>query len=84
MKKTLETRVISLATLSTLIGNFDCNINLIADNTSTQIYTENNLFKIIGEEENAILAKKVLEKLAEVIEQGENIDKNDILERDWF
>ena len=54
MKKTLETQVLCLATLSSLLGNFDSNINLIADQTQTLIYTESNVIKISGEEENKV------------------------------
>ena len=79
MKKTLETRVLSLNTLATLVGNFDSNLNLIAETTSTLLYTDNNVIKISGEEENANLALSVLEKLAQVIEKGETIDKTSIL-----
>ncbi len=79
MKKTLETRVFSLSTLATLVGSFDANLNIVAESTSTLVYTDNNVIKICGEEENARLAQSVLEKLGEVIEKGENIDKNSIL-----
>ena len=79
MKKVLETKVLSIATLSTLVGSFDKNLNLIAEETATLIYTDNNVIKVSGEEENAKLAIAVLEKLAEVIQKGENIDKNSIL-----
>jgi len=79
LKKTLETRVLSLNTLATLVGNFDSNLNLIAETTSTLLYTDNNVIKISGEEENANLALSVLEKLAQVIEKGETIDKTSIL-----
>ena len=79
MKKILETKVLSISTLSTLVGSFDKNLNLIAEETGTLIYTDNNVIKVSGEEENAKLAIAVLEKLAEVIQKGENIDKNSIL-----
>ena len=79
MKKTLETQVLSLATLSSLLGNFDSNINLIADQTQTLIYTESNVIKISGEEENALIAKAVIEKLVFLIEKGEKIDQTAIL-----
>ncbi len=79
MKKTLESRVLSLATLSALLGNFDANINLIADQTQTVIYTEANVLKISGEEENALIAKAVVDKLADLIEKGEKIEQNSIL-----
>ncbi len=79
MKKTLETQVLSLATLSNLLGNFDSNINLIADQTQTLIYTESNVIKISGEEENALIAKAVIEKLVFLIEKGEKIDQTAIL-----
>ncbi|MBO4962496.1 MAG: PhoH family protein [Clostridia bacterium] len=79
MKKTLETRVFSLSTLANLVGSFDKNLNLIALETATLIYTDNNVIKVSGEEENANLAISVLEKLADVIEKGENIDKTSIL-----
>jgi len=79
LKKTLETQVLSLATLSSLLGNFDSNINLIADQTQTLIYTESNVIKISGEEENALIAKAVIEKLVFLIEKGEKIDQTAIL-----
>jgi len=79
LKKTLETRVFSLSTLANLVGSFDKNLNLIALETATLIYTDNNVIKVSGEEENANLAISVLEKLADVIEKGENIDKTSIL-----
>ena len=79
MKKTLESKVLSLSTLSALLGNFDANINLIADQTQTVIYTESNVLKISGEEENALIAKAVVDKLADLIEKGERIEQNSIL-----
>lgn len=79
MKKTLESQVLSLSTLSALLGNFDANINLIADQTQTVIYTESNVLKISGEEENALIAKAVVDKLAQLIEKGEKIEQNSIL-----
>ncbi len=79
MKKTLETRVLSIATLSSLLGNFDANLNLVADQTQTLIYTESNVIKISGEEENATVALAVIEKLVYLIEKGEKIDQNSIL-----
>ena len=62
MKKVLETKVLSISTLSTLVGSFDKNLNLIAEETATLIYTDNNVIKVSGEEENAKLAIAVLEK----------------------
>ena len=79
MKKTLESRVLSLSTLSALLGTFDANVNLIAEQTQTVIYTESNVLKISGEEENVLIAKAVVDKLAHLIEKGEKIEQTSIL-----
>ena len=66
--------------LSELLGVFDQNLNTIMEETKiNSIYVNENEFFINGEKENVLLAEKVLNKLIEIIQLGEKIDKSRIV-----
>lgn len=59
-----------------LFGNFDQNIKIIEDELGVNIIVRDTQLKILGEKDRADLAYTVIRKLLQIIDQGENIDKN--------
>ncbi len=60
--------------LSLVLGTFDENINAVARETGAEVFVDSDGIKISGEESGAALCKKVIEKLAKMVENGEKID----------
>ncbi len=65
--------------LSRLLGIYDENLNLITKELGVSAFTENTDIKITGEEQEAELAKTILEKLLDIISSGEPIDKTRVI-----
>ena len=59
-----------------LFGNFDQNIKIIEDELGVNIIVRDTQLKILGEKDRADLAYTGIRKLLQIIDQGENIDKN--------
>lgn len=64
--------------LVSLFGKFDENISFIESELLVNIFTRDTVITIRGNEENALAAKKVIEKLLLLIQKGEVIDRNRI------
>lgn len=64
--------------LVSLFGKFDENISFIESELLVNIFTRDTVITIRGNEENALAAKKVVEKLLLLIQKGEVIDRNRI------
>ncbi len=69
----------SVETMSVLVGVIDENLNLIAENTYTEISVFGQEIKISGEESCVALAERVLNKLVDIISSGEAVDKSRII-----
>lgn len=72
-------RIIELASNDTVIelfGSFDRNIKLIENELGVRITNKDTQIKVIGE--NALLAQKVIERLASMIENGEELNEQNI------
>lgn len=65
--------------LSRLLGIYDENLNLITKELGVTAYTENTEIKISGEENAALLAQTVLNKLLDIISSGEPLDKTRVV-----
>lgn len=76
VKKKLH--VPSAAVLSKLLGNFDENVNKIMAETGADIFVEGEDILIGGDDQAAAIAADVLEKLCDMINSGEDIDKTRI------
>ena len=65
--------------MSALLGNFDENVNTIAEQTGAEIFVDREDILIGGDDDNsALIAYEVLEKLLEMITSGEGFDKTRI------
>lgn len=64
--------------LSLLLGNFDENLNTLTANTGVEAYVNGETLVVSGEKENVALTMTVVDKLLEVIDAGELIDKTKI------
>ena len=69
----------SLDVLSTLLGVFDENLNIISRETGVVAYVEGTKIRLNGEEQQVQLAETVIEKLASIIRSDEPIDKSRII-----
>ncbi len=72
-------RIIELASNDTVIelfGSFDKNIKLIESELGVRITNKDTQIKVMGE--NALLAQKVIERLASMIENGEELNEQNI------
>jgi len=79
MKPVIKTITVASAdTMSQILGNFDENINVIMRETGAEIFVNGEVVEIGGDEQSAGLALIVIEKLIDIIEQGEQIDKSRI------
>ncbi len=65
--------------LSKLLGTFDENLNVIAHQTDTDISVFGNEIKISGEEDKVNLSFTVINKLLDIINSNELIDKSRII-----
>lgn len=68
--------IAGLDTMIKLFGNYDENIRLLSAEFDTEITLKDNKLEINGE--NALLCKSVLEKMADKINSGEDIDRGSI------
>ncbi len=62
-----------------LLGVFDENLNAVMKETETVIYLEEGSLIISGKKEGVLLAEAVINKLLEIIEAGEKIDRSRII-----
>lgn len=69
----------SAGDLQKILGNFDENLNVLADELSLIAYVDGMKIVLEGEEENVRLGSEVLARLAELTERGESFDKNRIV-----
>ena len=65
--------------LLSLLGNFDENLNAIIAETGAEAYASGETIVISGEEAAAELTVTVINKLLEIIDAGERIDKSRII-----
>lgn len=65
--------------LLSLLGNFDENLNAIIAETGAEAYANGETIVISGEEAAAELTVTVINKLLEIIDAGERIDKSRII-----
>ena len=65
--------------LLSLLGNFDENLNAIIAETGAEAYANGETIVISGEEAAAELTVTVINKLLEIIDSGERIDKSRII-----
>lgn len=69
----------NLKDVSTLVGAFDENLNVIVRETGVTAFVEGTRVKLSGEESCVALAETVISKLAAIIRSGEPIDKSRII-----
>ncbi len=74
MKVVEKVYIKSADELALLLGTFDENINAVARETGAEVFVDSDGIKISGDESSAALCKKVVEKLAQMVENGEKID----------
>ena len=65
--------------LLSLLGNFDENLNAIITETGAEAYANGETIVISGEEAAVELTVTVINKLLEIIDAGERIDKSRII-----
>lgn len=65
--------------VAALFGSFDANMKLVEKQLDVKILSRDSELKILGEEENAQNAAKVLENLMVLLERGENLNEQNIL-----
>ena len=63
----------------TLLGNFDENLNAIIAETGVEAYANGDTLVISGEEAAVELTATVIDKLLELIDAGERVDKSRII-----
>ncbi len=76
MKITKELSVLDADVMATLLGSYDENLNKIIAETDVEAYSLGDKIVITGEENKVEVALNVLEKLLEVVNVGEQIDKS--------
>ncbi|MBQ3235015.1 MAG: PhoH family protein [Clostridia bacterium] len=65
--------------LAELLGVFDENLNVISKELGVVAFVDDGFIKVTGEKENVDFAKAVIEKLLEVVNAKEPLDKSRIL-----
>lgn len=78
-KRTEKIAVESTDELSVLLGVFDENLSIISRETGVDASVLSDGIKITGDVENVDVAKRVIEKLLELIKNREPIDKSRII-----
>lgn len=78
-KRTEKIAVESTDELSVLLGVFDENLSIISRETGVDASVLSDGIKITGDAENVDVAKRVIEKLLELIKNREPIDKSRII-----
>lgn len=78
-KRTEKIAVESTDELSVLLGVFDENLSIISRETGVDASVLSDGIKIAGDAENVDVAKRVIEKLLELIKNREPIDKSRII-----
>ena len=64
--------------LHSLFGDFDCNITILQKEYGVSIFSRDGVIKIVGQEDRAISAKKAVEGIIELLEQGEAITEQSV------
>ncbi|HEY8349340.1 MAG TPA: PhoH family protein [Clostridiales bacterium] len=75
-EKTLELQRVEQAI--SLFGNFDENVRIIEDGLNVRMITGDKGIRITGENENVEKAYAVLEKMVSIIEQGEELTRQNV------
>ena len=65
-------------TVMNIFGNFDSNISLIEKQFDVRIVSRENEIKIVGEKNKIDTAFEIINKLIEISNKGENIDKQNV------
>lgn len=79
MKEKIKIDVSDNKELSEIVGSFDENINVIMKETDTLITVEEGSLIISGEQEGVTVAERVINRLKEVADSGEEIDKSKLV-----
>lgn len=64
--------------LHSLFGDFDCNITILQKEYGVSIFSRDGVIKIVGQEDRALSAKKAVEGIIELLEQGEAITEQSV------
>ena len=64
--------------LHSLFGDFDCNITILQKEYGVSIFSRDGFIKIVGQEDRALSAKKAVEGIIELLEQGEAITEQSV------
>ena len=64
--------------LHSLFGDFDCNITILQKEYGVSIFSRDGVIKIVGQEDRAFSAKKAVEGIIELLEQGEAITEQSV------
>ena len=65
--------------LQKLLGNLDENMNVLAEELGVTYNVSGTKIEFIGSEKETATARAVVEKLAEMIDRGENVDKSRVI-----
>ncbi len=74
--KEIVLQIGSFEKLQKLLGVFDENLNIVANELNVLYSIKNTDIKLSGEDHSVTVAKTVIEKLVEILDSGESIDKS--------
>ena len=73
-----EIELYNLETLHSIFGDFDANVIIIQKEYGVSVFCRDEKIKIIGQEDRAECARRVIMGLLELLEKGEKITEQSV------